>query len=160
MANEVVANVKNLKTLIGYLAGGLPKVRVGILGSTSARTSGELNNAEIGYTNEVGKKTGYPKIPRRSFLVMPLTQYFYEKLKGKKTLASKMFEKAIKEGTADKFMQKVGFVAEETIQEAFSTNGYGQWKPNAPRTVAQKKSDSPLIDTGQLRRSITSKVVK
>lgn len=160
MANEVVANVKNLKTLIGYLSGGLPKVRVGILGSTTARNSGELNNAEIGYTNEVGKQTGFPKIPRRSFIVMPLNMFFGRKLKEKRTLASGQFEKAIKSAKAEQFMQKVGFVAEEVIQEAFSTNGYGQWKPNAPMTIEKKKSNSPLIDTGQLRRSITSKVVK
>ena len=86
--------------------------------------------------------------------------FFGRKLKEKRTLTSDQFEKAIKSAKAEQFMQKVGFVAEEVIQEAFSTNGYGQWKPNAPMTIEKKKSNSPLIDTGQLRRSITSKVVK
>lgn len=160
MANEVVAKVKNLKTLIGYLSGGLPKVRVGILGSTTARNSGELNNAEIGYKNEMGVQVGHPRIPKRSFIVMPLSMFFGKKIKEKRSLASGQFEKAIQSADAEKFMQKVGFVAEEVIQEAFSTNGFGQWKPNAKLTIEKKKSDSPLIDTGQLRRSITSKVVK
>jgi len=29
------------------------------------------------------------------------------------------------------------------------------WPPNAPSTIARKGSDKPLIDTGELRRSIT-----
>lgn len=29
------------------------------------------------------------------------------------------------------------------------------WAPNAPRTIAAKGSDRPLIDTGELRRAIT-----
>jgi len=30
-----------------------------------------------------------------------------------------------------------------------------QWPPNKPSTIARKKSDKPLIDTGQLRAAIT-----
>jgi hypothetical protein len=32
---------------------------------------------------------------------------------------------------------------------------FGGWKPNAPLTVALKGSSQPLIDTGQMRQSIT-----
>lgn len=159
--NEVKAEFKKLKTMLKFLAGGMPKVRVGILGETAQRRDGEgPNNAEIGYVNEFGKMTGYPRIPARSFIRMPLNLFFQDKLKEKKSLNEKAFLTALETGTADKFAAKVGIVAEETIQEAFATHGFGTWAPNAPYTVEMKKSDSPLIDTGQLRRAITSKVVK
>ena len=158
--NEVKAEFKKLKNMVKLLANGMPKVRVGILGDTAQRNSGGPNNAEIGYVNEFGKMTGYPRIPARSFIRMPLNLFFREKLKEKKSLGEKQFLEALESGKADEFMAKVGLVAEETIQEAFATHGFGMWSPNAPYTVEMKKSDSPLIDTGQLRRAITSKVIK
>lgn len=159
MSDKVIVDIKRLKQLLKYLVGGLPKVKVGILGETNQRNDG-LTNAQIGFANEFGKMTGYPRIPARSFIRTPLNLHFREKLKEKESLTGKELEKAIRTGQAEKFAQKVGMVAEETIQEAFETHGYGEWEPNAPRTIAEKGSDSPLIDTGQLRRSITSKVIK
>lgn len=159
--DDVKLEFKKLINLIKLLKDGIPAVRVGIMGDTANRNSGELNNAEIGFTNEFGKLTGYPKIPARSFLRMPLRSVqFKEKLHSKKSLSGKEFEKALKSGKGEEFARKVGFVAEETIQEAFSTQGFGQWEPNAPLTIELKKSSSPLIDTGQLRRAITSRVEK
>ena len=34
-------------------------------------------------------------------------------------------------------------------------NPKNNWPPNSPRTIAKKGSDVPLIDTGELRKSIT-----
>ena len=53
---------------------------------------------------------------------------------------------------------KIGIIAEGVVQEAFSTRGFGKWAPNSEMTIAQKGSDSPLIDTAQLRKSISSDV--
>lgn len=159
--DDVKLEFKKLINLIKLLKDGMPAVRVGIMGETANRNSGELNNAEIGFTNEFGKLTGYPKIPARSFLRMPLRSViFTEKLHSKKSLSGKEFEKALKSGKGEEFSKKVGMVAEETIQEAFSTNGFGNWKENAEYTKEKKGSSSPLIDTGQLRRAITSRVEK
>lgn len=157
---DVKAELKKLKNLIKFLVQGTPKVKVGIMGDTNQRNKGVLTNAEIGFTNEFGKYTGYPKIPARSFIRMPLNTHFKDKLQEKKSLSGKEFEKAIQTGKSEEFARKVGIVAEETIQEAFSTNGFGTWKKNAPMTILLKKSSSPLIDTGQLRRAITSRVEK
>lgn len=160
MADEVKLEWKKLLNCIKALKEGFPGVKVGILGDNIARQDGELNNAEIGFTNEFGKMTGYPKIPARSFIRMPLQTKLNDKIKEKKSLSGEELEKAMAEGKLEEFARKVGIVAEEVIQEAFSTNGFGQWAPNAPMTVELKGSSSPLIDTGQLRRSISSKVIK
>ena len=160
---DVELDVSKMKTLLKFLQGGMPSIKVGIMGQKNKRTARKgdsPSNAEIGFTNEFGKMTGYPKIPARSFIRMPLNTHFYDKMLSKKSLTVEEFEKAIKSGNAEEFAKKVGIVAEETIQDAFATRGWGEWEPNADLTVKLKGSDSPLIDTGQLRRSITSKVIK
>lgn len=157
---DVKAEFKKLKTLMKILVKGMPKVKVGILGQTNQRNEGELTNAEIGFANEFGKMTGKVKVHARSFIRMPLNLFLQEKIKQKKSLSKEAFEKAVESGDLEQFAAKVGLVAEEVIQEAFATHGYGMWEPNAPYTIEKKKSDSPLIDTGQLRRAITSKVIK
>ena len=137
-------------------------IKVGIVGETAQRHNGNTDktNAEIGFINEFGKQTGFPKIPARSFLRMPLTLYLSKYLRDKKSLSKQAVNNAVKSGKLLELAKKVGLVAEEVIQEAFATRGFGNWAPNAPYTIAQKGSDSPLIDTGELRRSITSRVEK
>lgn len=160
MADEVKLEWEKLLNCIKVLKQGFPSVKVGILGDNVARQDGELNNAEIGFANEFGKMTGYPKIQARSFIRMPLQTRLEPKIKEKKSLTSDELEKAMANGKTEEFAKKVGIVAEEVIQEAFATNGFGEWAPNAPMTKELKGSSSPLIDTGQLRRSISSKVIK
>ena len=157
---DVELDISKMKNLVELLKGGMPGIKVGIMGQKNKRKKGEPTNAEVGFENEFGKMTGPVKIPARSFIRMPLMTHFYDKLVSKKSLTKKEFEKAVKNGKADDFARKVGLVAEETIQEAFATRGWGNWKENAPYTVMKKGSDSPLIDTGQMRRSITSKIIK
>lgn len=162
---KVLLDTKKLKTLLGYLTNGLPKAKVGIIGDKAkvkrAADSGEvLTNAQIGFIQEFGRLQGKPKIPARSFLVMPLKLYLDEFLQKRKGMTRQEFEKAVRSGKADKFIKKLGIVAEEVIQTAFETEGFGNWAPNSPATVAKKGSDKPLIDTGELRRSISSEVVK
>lgn len=161
MADNIKVNVKGLKNLAKAL-GGQYSIKVGIMGASSQRQNGDTGktNAEIGFINEFGKLTGFPKIPPRSFLRMPLTLYLADYLASKKSFSKQAVDQAVKEGKLLELAKKVGIVAEEVIQEAFATRGFGNWAPNAPYTIARKGSDSPLIDTGELRRSITSKAEK
>lgn len=161
MANNIKVDVKGLKNLAKAL-GGQYNIKVGIMGASSQRQNGDTGktNAEIGFINEFGKLTGFPKIPARSFLRMPLTLYLADYLSRKKSFSKQAIDQAVKEGKLLDLAKKVGIVAEEVIQEAFATRGFGNWAPNAPYTIEKKGSDSPLIDTGELRRSITSKAEK
>jgi hypothetical protein len=43
----------------------------------------------------------------------------------------------------------------QNVARGWFTNPLNQWPPNSPLTVAEKGSDKPLIDTGELRKSIT-----
>lgn len=51
-------------------------------------------------------------------------------------------------------LHKAGQVAENAARDWF-TNPSNGWPPNSPETVGLKGSDKPLIDTGELRKSIT-----
>lgn len=117
--------------------------------------SSGLTNVQLGVIHEFGS---YSKnIPARSFLRMPLETKRKDLLE---FLGSKTAAKLIGEGKIKFLLELLGIKAEAIIQEAFESKGFGKWDANAPATIAQKGSSSPLIDTAQLRRSITSKVVK
>ena len=95
-------------------------------------------------------------IPRRSFLKDPLF-----KIKKKQLMEDtiKIINKHIADDNGGKIIfKKLGLAGEAIVKTAFATGGFGTWKPLSPLAVARKGSDRILIDTAQLRKSITSKV--
>lgn len=54
--------------------------------------------------------------------------------------------------TVRKGLERLGVLGVSLVQREFID---GDFVPNAPVTVERKGSDAPLIDTGQLRQSIT-----
>lgn len=51
-------------------------------------------------------------------------------------------------------LNRAGLAAANAAKSWF-TDARNQWAPNRPATIARKGSDKPLIDTGQLRRSVS-----
>lgn len=51
-------------------------------------------------------------------------------------------------------LKKAGITAQNVVRDWF-TNPKNNWAPNSPFTVERKGSDRPLVDTGELRKSIT-----
>lgn len=151
-------------------------VRIGIIGSKASKSHGEnLTNAELGTFHEFGSKDGkHP--PQRSFLAMPIgtkLNFNQESMKEmRKTLFKQLFLKKAPEDFYKALMSK----ALEIVENAFATAGFGEWKPLAARTYAQRSKNLPksvtkrsltywfnhpiLTDTGQLRRSISGKIIK
>lgn len=151
--------------LIGVF-GGAPHKEAGAKyvtrgkGDESRRTKKQnsgMTNAEVGFINEFGRPSidGKPKIPARSWLRMPIMTKINQIVKD----SARYFQDAVKEGDSIKFLTVLGINCEKWIQLAFDTRGFGSWAPNAPLTIHIKGSDAPLIDTAQLRRSVTSIVV-
>ena len=141
--------------------GDAPYVKVGILGNSTSRkiksNKREVSaNATIGFKHEFGVVS--EKIPARSFLRMPIKAKLKEYMNESERLNREAFEKAVKDGKLFQYMKLLGILGEKCVLDAFETRGFGTWKPNAPSTIAIKGSDSPLIDTGELRKSITSSV--
>ena len=107
-----------------------------------------LTNVEIGTVHEFGSYSRH--IPRRSFLGWPV--------KHKASQINKYMALLWRAHCAGKIgiieaYKRLGIYVEGVIQTAFATQGFGQW----PKL--KRRKGSPLIDTGQLRKSITSAVV-
>lgn len=127
--------------------------QVGVLSSDDARIDG-LSNATIGMEHEFGVVS--KNIPARSFLRMPLNTHGQELMS---VLKGKMVKKSFEKNNIKHIFELIGIKAEAIVQDAFSTAGFGQWASNSELTIKLKGSDTPLIDTGELRKSIHSRVV-
>lgn len=133
------------------------KTRVGILGSKASQQhkggKENLTNAFLGSIHEFGSFSR--NIPPRSFLRMPLEEKIGEWIKKNKD----RYYTLLTEGNLRKFYVAMGFEAEKIIDEAFASSGFGKWAPDSPATIKNKGSAMPLLDTGQLRNSVTSRVM-
>ncbi len=148
-------------------------VRVGILGSKATedhkrKETGELakggghktgketspiTNAEIGLRHEKGVKSD--NLPRRSWLEEPLRDNLgdYFKQIGSEAITYMLLEQP------KRAYQELGIVCEQIVLKGFETDGYGKWKPLSQFTIANKNSSRVLVDTAQLKKSVTSQVV-
>ena len=124
------------------------RAEVGLFTSHDARDDGESNIA-IGRQHEFGQG-----VPRRSFLEIPMLTEFPKIVEGESESLAETFAN---DGAAAT-LERLGFMGEVAIQEAFDTGGFGQWPANSPHTLLFKKGDKPLIDTSQLRGAISSRV--
>lgn len=114
-----------------------------------------LTNLQLGIIHMFGSQTN--NIPPRDFLMMPLTEKKKDLIN---FLGSPAVKKRIEAGNIKGVFGLLGLKAEEIVQNAFQSSGFGKWPALKPATIKAKGSSKPLIDTGQLRRSIASEVVK
>lgn len=126
------------------------KVQVGVL-SQKPRTDGK-DNATIGLEHEMGVVSA--RLPQRSFLMMPLEHH----LKVEEVSADVWLDLVTRKNSRP-LLDKLGDLAENTIQTAFDTGGFGQWQGLSQRTINYKGNDQILVDTSELRSSIAHRVV-
>lgn len=156
MRSETKFDMSKLNTFIKSIS-DKQAVQVGIMGKKNARKDGKKgagSNAEIGMLHEYGSIQR--RIPARSFLRMPIA------MKGAQIVkeAAADAKKLMAQGNITLLLKRLGIACENAIRAAFVSRGFGTWKENAPLTIRRKGSDRPLIDTAQLSRSISSRVVK
>ena len=103
--------------------------------------------ADIAFENNYGSKS--KNIPARRFGTTTVPRY------------EEKINKVVKLWLGDAVEGRLE-VADAFDRIGFTTAGYmkknltqGEWKGNAEYTIKKKGSDQPLIDTGQLRQSIT-----
>ncbi len=156
MSKDVID--RGLKAIIKALKSP-PHARVGILaGKSKTRKGSGPTNAEIGAAHEFGAPAHGLRM--RSFLRMPINDHLEETL-GKSQKQFKLaFEAAKKDGTLFKFLGVLGIAGESVCRESFTNGGWGVWPELAPATLAHKTVQDILVETTQLRESITSEVVK
>lgn len=155
--SEVSGDFSKLDKLVKNL-GRKYYVDIGILGETNETVEGGYTLAGIGAVHELGTdragRGNSTVIPERSFIRMPL-ESGQEQIE--KSLEPRMQE-LLEKGDIEGIFKLIGIAGEARIQEAFETAGFGEWDPNAESTIKRKKSDQPLIDDGDLRKAVISKV--
>ena len=144
--NDVKLDSKKLDALIKEISNRMPTIKVGIMGEKASRADNEeMNNAEIGAVHEFGSEKR--KIPQRSFLRMPLETKLPDAIEKLKT--DKNQQVNVKD-----IAYQIGAAANAIIEEAFLTEGFGQW----PKTKHLNMGSSTLLDTGKLSQSIAFEV--
>ena len=144
MANRIIDRDKGYKKLLKQAAtmSKSNEITVGVHSDAGAR------NLEVGTYNEFGTQD----IPSRSFIVAWADEQEAELL----NLIRRVEEQVLKSGgNPTVALKRLGAVFVGKVQKRMAG---GVPPPNAASTVAQKGSSKPLIDTGQLRSSIASKV--
>jgi len=130
---------------------GESKVYVGIPSSENAR-QGATNNATIAAVHELSAPSR--GIPARPFLI-PTMRNNAEKYT---TLMAQGFRNALQDRTkASEVYEKIGLVASNDVKDYIVS---GQFVPLKESTIDRKGSSKPLIDTGELRNSISYEVRK
>ncbi len=154
--NTVKVNLTGLKTLQRQLTElETMHAEVGLLADTAGRSAGPgrlQDNPSIGFVHEFGSTL--QNIPERSFIRMPLMLHL-----GNAIAAGVDWIALLKAKGAKFVYARLGIIAEEVIQEAFSTGGYGAWPQLKPATIRRKRSSAILIESAQMRKAISSRVV-
>ena len=145
------------------LAANTYKVHVGVLsakGGNSKHAGSKLTLVELAAIHEFGTADGH--IPARSFIRSTLYVRSAAALAQKVEAAAKL----VIAGKLDakKALELLGTFAASEIKNTITLNeadGYGEYgyPPLADSTIKAKGSSVPLIDTGQLKNSITYAVV-
>lgn len=127
-------------------------------GVRTAEMRNEMNDSQLPYSKAFQAYIlahGSPlwKIPPR-----PILQPAIEDESNQKMIAEQLaqvgrgFAESDEKGNAE--LEKLGLMGQNIVRDWFDNPANG-WPENAQSTIDAKKSDRPLIDTGQLRKSMT-----
>lgn len=148
-SSQVKIDTKRLEELKKKLKS--VQIKVGLPKGTPNHDNGE-SIVEIGTVHEFGSPSRH--IPERSFIRSTLNEQKANYFKLAQSQGVKLLEGKQSFNNA---VETIGIWGQAQIIKKFRNN---DWAENAPLTVALKGSSTPLIDTGQLRQSITWEVVK
>ena len=150
MSKNEDLNTENLDRFIKSLK-NLPSGSIGVLGSKDLRSGNVGSNASIGAKHEMGADG----MIQRSWLREPIIDHLNEFLEKSGAFTPVVLKEVIKSGSIKAWMTRVMIVAESVIAEGFASGGFGKWRPS---NMNLKKNKQTLVETQQLRNSVTSEV--
>ena len=125
------------------------KILVGIHQQEEVK-EGEITNAQKLWENTVGSPLKH--VPARP-LLEPAVEDKLDEI-GQVLNSGVLAGLITGEEAMEQAYNRAGLMAQQAAVNWFD-NPKNNWKPNAPLTIKLKKSDSPLIDTGEMRKAIT-----
>lgn len=146
-----VDKVKSMREAVEELTTN--KVYVGIPSTRTNRKEGPIGNAVLGYIHENGSPVS--NIPPRPFLIPGVKAVQPEVIRRLKKAALSALQG--NPGAASRTLNAVGLIAQNAVRLKITE---GPFIPLKPSTLARRRANgrtgtNPLIDTGQLRASIT-----
>lgn len=139
--------LKNLQAMKSHhVAVGLPASKV-----ADKKYEGGVSVIEVGAAHEFGTE----HVDERSFLRAPFT---LKKSEINRAIESQVASVGAGQRDAVSALNLIGIVARNISVKAFETGGYGTWSDIKEDTKKAKGSSGVLIDTGELRGSITWEV--
>lgn len=156
MSDDTVEfNKSGLEGLLKALKAQGGVAKVGILGQSNARSGkGSNSNATIGAAHEFGTS----KLPQRSFLRMPISDHLPKELEKAGAFTEDALKQVMKSGSFLPYVEKIAITAVSVVMVAFDSNGYGTWAALKPATLEHKKIKQTLVETQQLRNSISYEI--
>ena len=131
-------------------------VRVGITDASQvekAKLHEFGSNSPIKFEDN-GKTYKIKGVPARSFIRTPLSLFLPEAIESVKMLNSQDVQ-----FDPEEVANILGQTSVEVINEAFETQGFGQWLPHQNEEYA-KDNDNPVLDkTGKMRNSIGYEII-
>ena len=124
-------------------------LKVGVLEDGPSRSDGDVTNLDIAAFAEFGTETAEPR---------PwLSGWYDSQEKGSADQLKKIGEDLVRGGVqdVDTGLDRFGRLASGELQQRVRS---GVPPPNAPSTVAQKGSSTPLVESGDFAASITHKL--
>ena len=148
------------KTRLDVLAAQIQDtvVRIGVTDSTQVEKAKihEFGTSHTMTFEEDGKQYKIKGVPARSFIRMPLSLFLPKALAEADTFIEGHEGKI----DAQKIGDALGEVGVEVIQEAFASQGFGQW-PSHLSEAYKENNDNPVLDkTGKLKHSIGFETIK
>lgn len=126
---------------------GTPHVAVGFPAEVSAAYQDGTTVTDVALFNEFGTE----RIPERPFLRTAADATVEKRTRMTGELLTMITTGKM---TLSQALSRMGVYMVSVIQKSITDL---RTPPNAPSTIARKKSSNPLIDTGQMRQSVTFK---
>ncbi len=146
---EIKIDTKGIDSLFKQLQKGLESkasgAAAGFLAGKDKESDGQYI-ADVAIYNEFGTEN----IPARPFLRTAQNNAIKR--------ANNLVQNRLSEGTTvDDLCKELGVLLATQIKNEINR---GQWTPNASSTVRQKGSSKPLIDTGTMRSSVHTMIIR
>lgn len=138
-------NGAGIKQLMKQLKKANKIVKVGL--PDSPHDDSKLTVAEIGMIHEYGAPGA--GIPERPFLARSIREKDSDLVRLNRVNLQKILNNHL---TFDQALNQLGIMAQGIVQEYIAN---GEFEPLKPKTIERKGSSKPLIDTGQMRQSVT-----
>jgi hypothetical protein len=100
---------------------------------------------------------GMGNMPQRSFLRIPISQNLARELENSGAFTPEAAKQVIKQASMVPWLESAAAVALKIVSDAFDTGGFGKW-PKWKTKGYKNNANMILVDTQQLRNSITSEV--